>query len=136
MTLQSTLDELPMLAVYEVIDLGIVSSLSKAAKERMLDLISANYPIIQTDPIHDDAVYIYHAFGVHVLNFNPILQNLISALKDDTDEGLKRALQQSGSTSVLAILTTYSVEQGYVTSTVTCPFATTKQVIVGQQVQS
>ncbi|KAG2369934.1 hypothetical protein BDR07DRAFT_1387385 [Suillus spraguei] len=61
--------DLPMLAVYECIDLGLISMLKQTSPlssgTPALDLLQANRPILLMDPIHDDTVYVYHAFGVH-----------------------------------------------------------------------
>ncbi len=104
-----------MLAVYEVIDLGIVSGLSRSSQNAkgstLLSLVQGNHPVLHPDPIHDDTLYIYHAFGVHVLNFNPVLQHFALALKEDNDESLSSAVQKSGNTSVQAILSSFSVER-------------------------
>lgn len=109
-------EELPMLAVYETIDLGIVSTLTKMSpQQRILDLLQGNHPVFLQDPIHDETVYVYHAFGVHAIHLGPLLQNLASALRDDvsTDGGetLAGALDKVGGAAVLPILVTYSVER-------------------------
>ncbi|KAJ7086738.1 hypothetical protein C8R44DRAFT_862052 [Mycena epipterygia] len=101
--------ELPMLAVYETIDLGLVGMLSG-----QLGLLEGNYPVFLADPIHDDTVYVYHAFGVHTLHLGPLLQSLALALRasdDDAGTALGAALQKSAGTSVTPILTTFSVER-------------------------
>ncbi|KAJ6599216.1 hypothetical protein DFH09DRAFT_1356311 [Mycena vulgaris] len=100
--------ELPMLAVYETIDLGFITVLSG-----QLDLLQGNHPVFLADPIHDDTVYVYHAFGVHTLNLGPLLQSLAVALRAGDDDGtaLGAALQKSAGTSVTPILTTFSVER-------------------------
>ncbi|KAF8211309.1 hypothetical protein K438DRAFT_1807092 [Mycena galopus ATCC 62051] len=100
--------ELPMLAVYETIDLGLVAMLAG-----QLGLLQGNHPVFLADPIHDDTVYIYHAFGVHTLHLGPVLQSLAVALREDDDDGtaLGAALQKSAGTSVTPILTTFSVER-------------------------
>ncbi|KAJ7179843.1 hypothetical protein C8R43DRAFT_376383 [Mycena crocata] len=100
--------ELPMLAVYETIDLGIITMLAG-----QLDLLQGNYAVFLADPIHDDTVYVYHAFGVHTLHLGPLLQSLTMALRAGDDDGsaLSAALQQSAGTTVTPILTTYSVER-------------------------
>lgn len=112
--------ELPMLAVYETIDLGLVSSLSQASlgqatstpkAEANLDLLKANHPVFLQDPIHDEAIYVYHAFGVHSLQLGPVLQSLAAALKEDANsEGdtLGDALEETCGTDVQPILTTWS----------------------------
>lgn len=102
-----------MLAVYETIDLGLVSKLWSLSPE-LLDLLQGNHPVFVVDPIHDDTIYVYHAFGVHALHLEPVLQSLTSALRandDDVDATLTEALQQSTVTNVQPILSTFSVEK-------------------------
>ncbi|RDB22839.1 Nucleoporin nup82 [Hypsizygus marmoreus] len=110
--------DLPMLAVYETIDLGLVSALSSisaAPKEPSpLDLLQGNHPVFLIDPIYDDTIYVYHAFGVHTLHIGPVLQSLAIALRSEDDSAgtsLDAALQKSAGTSVQPILTTFSVER-------------------------
>ena len=47
-----------MLAVYETIDLGLVSSLRQVStpptSKPLLDLLSASLPVFVLDPLHDD----------------------------------------------------------------------------------
>lgn len=108
-----------MLAVYETIDLGLVSILDRtpgSSDPSVLDLLQANHPVFHTDPIHDDTVYVYHAFGVHALYLGPMLRALGAALRaEDDEEGteLTSALNQCAATNVQAILTTFSVERKY-----------------------
>lgn len=115
---QVTNRDLPMLAVYETIDLGLVSTLNtitaSEGEPSPLDLLQGNYPVFLSDPIHDDAIYVYHAFGVHALTIGPVLQSLAIALRTDDESGgtsLDSALQQSAGTTVQPILTTLSVER-------------------------
>lgn len=108
-----------MLAVYETIDLGLVSTLTKISPTftdpRVLDLLQGNYPVFLQDPIHDETVYVYHAFGVHALQLGQLLQNLANALRDDVSndggESLATSLDNAGCTTVQPILTTFSVER-------------------------
>ncbi|KAI0082558.1 hypothetical protein K474DRAFT_1655355 [Panus rudis PR-1116 ss-1] len=113
-------NDLPMLAVYESIDLGIICMLSKvtAAKgdEPILRLLEGNHPVFLRDPIQDETVYVYHAFGVHTLHLGSLLQSLATALRDDTsndgeEDVLGQALSNSERTAVHPILTTFSVER-------------------------
>lgn len=113
--LQTANNDLPMLSVYETIDLGIISTLSKASS---LDLLQGNHPVFLPDPIQDETVYVYHAFGVHVLQLGRLLRRLAAALRDDTnsdgdDDHLVELLQTTGPTQVQPILTTFSVEHRY-----------------------
>jgi nucleoporin NUP82 len=107
-----------MLAVYETIDLGLVSALSRISASQSgpsaLDLLEANHPLLLVDPIHDDTIYVYHAFGVHALHLGSVLQGLADALRaEDDEEGtlLTTALKKSCNTTVQPILTTLSVER-------------------------
>lgn len=105
-----------MLAVYETIDLGIVSQLLSTSPDTsqrppVLDLLQANYPVFVIDPIHDDTLYVYHAFGVHALHLEPVLNNLAIALKDDESGALTSALKKGTLTTVQPILSTFSIEK-------------------------
>ena len=107
-----------MLAVYETIDFGLVSTLNNLStvpsnSTSLLDLLSNNHPTFLLDPLHEDTVYVYHAFGVHVLDVAPVLQSLTSALRtDDEDESVLNAgLQESVTSNVQPILNTFSAER-------------------------
>ncbi|VDB86566.1 unnamed protein product [Peniophora sp. CBMAI 1063] len=101
-------EEWPMLAVYESIDLGLLDLLR--TRPSSVELLEANHPIIFPDPIHDDTVYIYHAFGTHSLNFDPILK-IGDALRGDDDASLIETLERRPSTDVKHIVSTFSVER-------------------------
>jgi nucleoporin NUP82 len=106
-----------MLAVYESIDLGLVSALgqrSSHSRSILLDLLQGNHPVFLLDPIHEDAVYVYHAFGVHALHLGPLLQSLAAGLREVEDDGgtsLNAAIQRAGGSSVKPLLNSYSVER-------------------------
>lgn len=108
-----------MLAVYECIDLGLISMLKQTSPlssgTAILDLLQANHPVLLMDPIHDDTVYVYHAFGVHVIDFGDLLQCLTNGLRADDDDGvaLNQALQKSAGTHVVPLLNTYSADRRY-----------------------
>ncbi|EIN10572.1 hypothetical protein PUNSTDRAFT_100184 [Punctularia strigosozonata HHB-11173 SS5] len=106
---QSKRPELPMLAVYESIDLGTVKTLS-ATEPSALDLVSGNHPVLYPDPMHEDTIYVYHAFGVHSLDLGPVLTSLEAAVRDDgSDTG--NALECSRGTDVRPVVSTFSVER-------------------------
>lgn len=109
---QNASHDLPMFAVYECIDLGLVSLLntlpSTLGSRSTLDLLQGNYPICLVDPIHSDTIYIYHAFGVHALHLRPVLQGLFSALHSDAASD---SSDISTATAVQPILSTFSVER-------------------------
>ncbi|KAF9535116.1 hypothetical protein CPB83DRAFT_781213 [Crepidotus variabilis] len=108
----------PMLAVFESIDLGLIQQLKQVSTTQqtsnsVLDLLSANHPIFFLDPLHDDMVYVYHAFGVHGLDISPVLRGLSAALKDgDDEEKLIQKLEDPATTNVRPILNTFSVQRG------------------------
>ncbi|KAM5534279.1 hypothetical protein V8D89_012007 [Ganoderma adspersum] len=112
-------NDLPMLAVYESIDLGIASSLKKSsshAGQSLLDLIQGNHPSFLLDPIHDDNLYVHHAFGVHALNVGALLKSLAGVLRDSNDSeangssGMEVGLESVKSTDVQPVLSTFSTE--------------------------
>lgn len=105
--------ELPMLAVYETIDLGLIKNLRAISTMKpLLNLLQGNHPVLLRDPIQDDTVYVYHAFGAHALQLGSLLQNLAIALRDDTsndgEDTLGAALDRVGATTVFPIGTTLS----------------------------
>jgi len=109
--------DLPMLAAYEAVDLGIVSTLQKvaaSASHRLLDLIEGNHPVLYLDPINQDTVYVYHAFGIHALQFESLLRSLALALRDDSSESggssLDTSLQTCKGTEVRPIISTFDIE--------------------------
>ncbi|KAF5393939.1 hypothetical protein D9757_000165 [Collybiopsis confluens] len=111
--------DLPMLAVYESIDLGLVSLLNSLPLDQnppldqstsALDLLQGNFPVTLVDPIHNDTIYVYHAFGVHALHLRPVLQNLFSALQQ-SDGATSGSPELSASTTVQPLLSTFSVER-------------------------
>jgi len=103
-----------MLAVYETIDLGLFSALQS---DGCPDLLQANYPVFFLDPIHDDTLYVYHAFGVHALQIGSVLLHLAVALQGVNDDAaFEGALQTPVGTSVHSLLTTFSVERKCVDS--------------------
>ena len=107
-----------MLAVYETIDLGLISTLKSVSESTpgssMLKLLQDNHPVFHMDPIHDDIVYVYHALGTHALHIGPMLRTLAVALRaegNDADAELNGALQKCVMTDVQPILMTFSVER-------------------------
>ncbi|KAI0650605.1 hypothetical protein C8Q79DRAFT_1063880 [Trametes meyenii] len=120
-TKQQTSNGLPMLATYESIDLGTVHALKNAStsqrSQSLLELVQGNHPVFLSDPIHDDTIYVYHAFGVHVLQLEPLLKGLAVALRDANDDAdggsssLEATLEKVAQTDVQPILLTFSVEQ-------------------------
>lgn len=106
-----------MLAVYETVDLGIISILKKSSSSsQLLELLQGSHPVFLRDPIQDESAYVYHAFGVHALHLAPLLQALTAALRDDNsadddDDCLGSALEKANSTIVQPMLTTFSVER-------------------------
>jgi nucleoporin NUP82 len=108
-----------MLAVYESIDLGLVSMLSQVSAREgeppTMSLIHGNYPVLSRDPINDETIYVYHAFGVHAIQLGGLLQKLAHALRDDSstdgEDTLGATLEASGGATVKPLLTTFSVER-------------------------
>jgi nucleoporin NUP82 len=108
-----------MLAVYETIDLGLVSLLKGASSgpnEPLLDLLQANYPVFVSDPVHPDTIYLYHAFGVHALDLAPALEPLAEALRSAGEDNIGErlihtALEGKHTLGVQSIVSTFSSYQ-------------------------
>jgi nucleoporin NUP82 len=110
---QNSADDLPMFAVYETVDLGVVSMLNKIDPS-LLDILQGNHPVFVPDPIHGDSLYLYHAFGVQALNFRALLEGLAVALQDENDDkggALQEELKKEQAVEVTPILSTFSVER-------------------------
>ncbi|EIW82422.1 hypothetical protein CONPUDRAFT_123331 [Coniophora puteana RWD-64-598 SS2] len=114
---QDSGSELPMFAVYETIDLGLVL-LSKQITGDRLDTtaLSNNHLNLSLDPIHDDTVYAYHSFGIHSLQFEDLLRSLNDALRQEgdgpeADSAMKKAVQNFKPTRVSQIQTTGSLSR-------------------------
>jgi nucleoporin NUP82 len=107
-----------MLAVYETIDLGLVSLLGQISasqfEEPILNLLQGNYPSLVSDPIHNETVYVYHAFGVHSLHLGPMIKNLLVIFSEEEGEqgtSIDTILDETCGTDVCSILNTLSVER-------------------------
>ncbi|KAI9513186.1 hypothetical protein F5148DRAFT_1273147 [Russula earlei] len=112
-TRESSNAELPMLAVYETIDLGLIDTLS-TTHPSSLHLLEANSPIFLPDPIHGDTIYVYHGFGVHaILLFKMLhtLSNALHSIASGAEGALLAALRSPVSAEVQPIVTTFSVER-------------------------
>ncbi len=83
--------------------------------QSLLDLVQGNHPVFHLDPIHDDTVYVYHAFGVHALHLGALLKGLAIVLRDDSEAAssshLEASLETVKNTDVQPVLLTFSVEQ-------------------------
>lgn len=120
-----------MVAVYETIDLGLASRLSRLNSSEpiswlgkhtensrdLLDLLQVNHPVFVSDPIYQDTLYVYHAFGIHCLNMSRWLQPLVRSLHLDVHQEVERLINGSIGTEVACLLDTFSQESKYV---VTC----------------
>lgn len=103
--------DLPTLAVYESIDLGLAAELSSDNVARGL---AANAPVLVRDPLYADTLYVQHALGAHCLLLGPWLDELSGALKADADaeEGkgaaseVEKVLKKQTGTEVLWVLKT------------------------------
>lgn len=124
-THQASQNELPMLSVYETIDLGLLNTLNDLEEKKdsppPIELLQGNHPVFLLDPLHDELVYVYHAFGVHALDVSPVLQSLAAALREESEDEtlLQQTLEKATMTDVRPILNTFSVERRFaiITST-------------------
>jgi hypothetical protein len=61
-----------------------------------------SHPVLTPDPIHDDIVYVYHALGIHCLDFGTMLDDLGKALSDSTKAYSLENPRGTGVTSLTA----------------------------------
>ncbi|BGP00811.1 hypothetical protein NBRC10513v2_000936 [Rhodotorula toruloides] len=101
--------DLPTLAVYESIDLGLASELASSAVSSEL---RTNAPVLIRDPLYPDTLYVQHKLGAHCLLFGPWLEEVGEALrvdeKEDGREGseVEKVLRKGTGTEVLWVLKT------------------------------
>ncbi|GAA5979084.1 hypothetical protein JCM10908_002799 [Rhodotorula pacifica] len=116
-------DDLPTLAVYESIDLGLAAELNPNEDDEasVRTGLRHNAPRLVRDPLYSDTVYVQHALGAHSLLLGPWLDELAAAAAAATssdeskadEEGsqeLKQALAAQKGTEVLWVLKTKSTE--------------------------
>lgn len=110
-------EELPALAVYETIDLGLAEEDQEAVGDLSLE---DNYPTFAKDPLYPDTLYVYHALGAHCLLMAKWLDDLVDLTTSDTDDEKRLAeaahnFRAQTTTTVRWILKTASVdgEVGY-----------------------
>ncbi|GAA5936883.1 hypothetical protein JCM3775_002734 [Rhodotorula graminis] len=122
--------DLPTLAVFESIDLGLATALSPAGSEHVVArALAHNAPVLARDPLHGaDTLYVRHALGAHCLFLGPWLAPMAEALRSaarrgedggeegqDDDERLERELRQGvlgvqGGTEVCWVLKTVGAQ--------------------------
>lgn len=115
--------DLPALIVYETIDLGLSPTATspgsrKASNDNelksFLQPLETNWPVMTTDPIYQDMVFIYHSFGVHSLNMANWLQPLIRSMQTGIDERIDSIIQKGLATEVSGLFDTSSIGLLYV----------------------
>jgi nucleoporin NUP82 len=87
---QSSQADLPMLATYETIDLGILRQTTQAVRPAAADLESSNFPVLVSDPSREEALYVYHALGVHSIDLSRLANTVTRAMRTaaENDDGL------------------------------------------------
>lgn len=100
-------DGLPLLAVYESIDLGLLSTAKGTPS-----LLVSNWTTIVKDPLYSDTLYLYHSFGAHCLLLSRWLDNVASFTRSPEEDGdslqkeVERTLKTQQETEVLWVLKT------------------------------
>ncbi|KAG9039651.1 hypothetical protein FRB95_009232 [Tulasnella sp. JGI-2019a] len=111
-----SLDEdasLPVLTVYETIDLGLASSTSGAGAEALL---ASNAPLFYPHPFEHGTLYVSHAFGIHSLDLSPWSTLFTNAMLHDSavEKRARRrwadVIEQAPETDVTCLIDTFSPE--------------------------
>ncbi|BGP13210.1 hypothetical protein JCM10213v2_001129 [Rhodosporidiobolus nylandii] len=80
-------EDLPTLAVYETIDLGLADELnpsgSEAGEEAVASGLADNHLTLVRDALYPDTLYAHHALGAHCLVLSPWLEALAAATHDE-----------------------------------------------------
>ncbi len=101
-------ESLPVLTVFETIDLAFPTT----AEGGMTNVLDHSYPILRLDPIHDDTLYVYHPFGVHLVDLGQVVRSIIPTFKEDIELSMDFDGSEVGC-SVSQILDTFSMERRY-----------------------
>ncbi|GAA5873287.1 hypothetical protein JCM3774_005932 [Rhodotorula dairenensis] len=107
--------DLPTLAVYESIDLGLAAELNPNEDDEaaVRSGLKHNAPRMIRDPLYPDTLYVQHALGAHCLLLGPWLDGLKAALRgakadEEGSPALKEVLEDRQETEVLWVLKTKS----------------------------
>lgn len=112
--------DLPALAVYESLDLGLASAVSPAGDERVVSrALAHNAPTIVRDPLYADTLYVRHALGAHALFMGGWLRPVADALRgadgaedDALEKDLGAVLKEARGTEVCWVLETAGAPPG------------------------
>ncbi|KAK4052043.1 hypothetical protein OIV83_002337 [Microbotryomycetes sp. JL201] len=110
--------ETPTLIVYEMIDLGLLDLVRKQEMHQLGSVLERNYPVIVSDTMYNDTVYVQHAFGAHCLCLSSFLEAFSDALTtasrggDVGDEAkqINKVVDRQLKTDVVWILQTIPVD--------------------------
>ena len=98
--------------MYETIDLGLLPSINASASNLDVD------PTVVVDPLYDDTLYVYHAFGVHCIVLRRWMDALSEALsikeEDKRDTELDRFFGRAIESEVVMVVDTRSESDGSV----------------------
>lgn len=100
-------ERLPMLFVYESIDLGILSALKDV--QDFEHALRSNPVRFVLDPLNSDFIYIHHLAGAHVIGINRWSNQIAKALNEDNSNSatsLERALHHKIPSDVACIVNT------------------------------
>jgi len=96
-------DDLPALAVYESLDLGIAADLPA---DKVADGLENLGPTVLVDPLYPDTVYIHHSRGAHCLMLGGWLSAVALAAAGGSAVEVERALNGATSTESVWIVKT------------------------------
>ncbi|KAL8291645.1 hypothetical protein RQP46_001903 [Phenoliferia psychrophenolica] len=112
-------EELPLLAVYESVDLGLAEVVAANGGGSL----ETNYPTFVSDPVYPDVLYVYHALGAHCLlmaKWLDAVADVVSGSSSDEptadDEAAiqkvaERTLREQEPTEVLWVLKTDTTDR-------------------------
>ncbi|GAA5879559.1 hypothetical protein JCM8547_003105 [Rhodosporidiobolus lusitaniae] len=93
-------DDIPTLAVWESIDLGLAAELNPSGGEKgekgVARGLAENFPSFVRDPLYPDTLYVRHALGAHCILLGGWLEGLIEVVQEGEAEGEKAVREAEG----------------------------------------
>lgn len=124
--------DLPVMLVYESLDIGLIDQLQQIEGIQVAETLESNRVSLVPDPIHNDSVFVYHAFGVHSISLSTWLEPLTSSLaKNEGQSALEGILAASKPAAVKTELVTMTFASSDSLSTPVAGIAIISDVFLG-----
>ncbi|KAK9767803.1 hypothetical protein K7432_002084 [Basidiobolus ranarum] len=99
-------ENLPVLAVYETINLGLIETFGENEVQDNLSMSIQNYSSLVLDPVYPDTFYCYHEAGVHSIVTRTWQRDLQKAVQSNVETGISQFLKKNIPSDVYWIVNT------------------------------